>query len=518
MFKNNEKSKLNTKILGCPFCLFVLLIAGCNSESEIEDIVEAQIIEDNAVVSTPPNILILIADDLGVEQLASFGIGSSPAVTPNLDQLAREGISFSNVWVQPTCSPTRATLLTGRYGFQTGVGVPPGGSDGDYPGVARENGIPTLEEFANFDISQKPHEIYENIGPVFEKFSKFYISADNDYLVSRPQSMGLPTSELTLPEVFRSSEFAYATGVIGKWHLGDGRNGWLQHPGNAGFDFYSVNMLNQPESFFAWYENTNGDLEQRTGYTPTQKIDDAINWIGQQENNPWFLWLAFNLPHYPHHVPVVESLDTSSTEASDPRAALDVMTSRMDQEIGRLFEAIGEAELENTIIVFIGDNGTTGEANDPPFHPDRGKFTLYEGGLRVPLIISGAGIPGGQISTGLVNGADLYATLIELAGISMPEQVELNSVSLTPYFGNPSRESVRDYIFADAFYSTRGIDEGAFAIRNSTHKLIRWHDHQELYDLVSDPYENNDLLTDGITGDEAIILDELETLVDNLRN
>ncbi len=511
-----KKTALNPNIKLYTLTVIALLASsGCSNQQEVTADPADQMSELNQVNTAPPNVLIIIADDLGVEQLESFGIGSEPAVTPNLNQLASAGMSFLNVWSQPTCSPTRATLLTGRYGFQTGVGRPPTGVNGDYPRLERSNGTLTLSEFEDLNFSQKPVEVYENLTPVIENFSRLYISEGDD---TNLLSKGLSSSELTLPEIFRRSGNAYTTGVIGKWHLGDTENGWLQHPANAGFDYYSVNMMNQPESYFAWYENLNGVLEQRTGYTPEEKINTAVDWIGQQSDSPWFLWLALNLPHYPHHVPDVEGLETSAIQADDPRAALDIMTARMDQEIGRLLAGIGEDELDETIIVFIGDNGTTGEANDPPFHPDRGKFTLYEGGLRVPLIISGPGVPEGEMSDALVNSTDLFATITELAGIEVTGQLDLNSVSLVPYFSNPTSGSIRNFIFSDAFYSSRGVEEGAFAIRNDTHKLIRWHDHQELYNLVDDAYENNNLLLDGFSEVESAMIEELESLVDTLRN
>jgi len=468
----------------------------------------------------PPNILLIIADDLGVEQLTSFGIGTQPAETPNLDQLARAGMSFVNVWSQPICSPTRATLLTGRYGFRTGVGTAtPGKVHGEYPEMARAaNGGPDLSGFGN--LADKPLEVYEDLGPVFEVFNTYFANDDDPADGPFPSGYGLPINEYTLPEILRSSEAEYATGVIGKWHLGDYRNGWLQHPGNAGFDYFSVNMLNQPESFYAWYENVNGELEQRTGYAPEQKVEDAISWVDEhkQDDKPWLLWLAFNLPHYPHHIPEVEGLDTNGLDPADHRSALDVMTSRMDQEIGRLLVAIGAEELENTVVLLVGDNGTTGEANDPPFHPERGKFTLYEGGIRVPLIITGPGIPAGVQSTALVNTTDIFATLVELSGNELPEGLVHDSVSLAPYFVNPSVNSVRDFVFADAFYAGSGIEEGAFTVRDDRYKLIRWYDHQELYDLEADPYENVDLLSDGESEEERAIIGVLERLVMNIRS
>ncbi|MDG2089747.1 MAG: sulfatase-like hydrolase/transferase [Gammaproteobacteria bacterium] len=496
------------------------LLWGCDSQDQnlglnADEESSSEVSNQNAA----PNILVIIADDLGVEQLAAFGIGTQPASTPNLDRLAQQGMSFSNVWAQPICSPTRATLLTGRYGFRTGIGsATPERVAGEYPEINRsDSDEPELSFFEG--ATDKPVEIYEDLGPVFQTFRSFYI---NDGLLNGPpfpSAYGLKLNELGLPALLKNSNSEYSTAALGKWHLGDNRNGWLQHPSNVGFDYFSINMLNQPESYFTWFENVNGLIEKRTGYTPEQKVDDAISWVGSQGNDkPWLLWLAFNLPHYPHHVPEVEGLNSSEIEASDPRAALDVMTARLDQEIGRLLAGIDEETLENTIVVLIGDNGTTGEANDPPFHPERGKFTLYEGGVRVPLIITGPGIPQGEQSSVMVNSTDLFATLIELSGNEVPESLEHDSVSLAPYFANPAASSVRDFIYADTFYEGSGFEEGVFAIRNDRYKLIRWNDHQELYDLAEDPYENSNLLLDGESEAEIAIIEGLENRVLQLRS
>ncbi|MFL2840226.1 MAG: sulfatase-like hydrolase/transferase [Pseudohongiellaceae bacterium] len=521
-------SIIKLKLSQIRFVIVIVMIpvlANCtdlDQDAELETaenlLSEAQTKTKTEVVA--PNVLILIADDLGVEQLASFGIGTQPANTPNLDMLAQQGMSFSNVWSQPICSPTRATLLTGRYGFRTGIGMATQERfGGEYPEFERaDNDEPDMSIFGN--MPNKPVEVYEDLGPVFQTFRSYYVNNDGSLGGPPfPSSYGLKLNELGLPAVLKSSISKYATAAIGKWHLADTRNGWLQHPSNIGFEYYSINMLNQPESFFGWFENVNGVIEEHTGYTPEKKVDNAINWLnGQNDNNPWFLWLAFNLPHYPHHIPEVEGLDTSGIDPEDPRSTLDVMTARLDQEIGRLLEAIDEEELENTIVIVIGDNGTTGEANDPPFHPDRGKFTLYEGGIRVPLIITGPGIPVGEQSSVMVNSTDLFATLIELTGSEFPEGLVHDSISLTPYFDYPSADSIREYMYADAFYEGSGIEEGAFAIRDDSYKLIRWHDHQELYDLNIDPYENSNLLLDGESEEEILIIKALENRINQLRN
>jgi len=451
-----------------------------------------------------PNFIVIIADDVGVEQFKSYGIGSDPAHTPTLDELAREGISFSHVWSNPLCSPSRGTLLSGRYAFRTGLGFPPRPSPSQGGGLA----LPDPESVPGYVA-----EFREPPG-VNEFFSQFYINDDRP----NPGSVGLPLSEIPIASLLAESDKQYSTAAIGKWHIARGDNGWLDHPELAGFEHYSVLMGNAPESYFSWRENVNGVLEARTGYTPERKIDDTLEWISAQDGeSPWFMWLALNLPHYPHHVPPVAGLDVSGVQPDQPHAALDVMIARMDYEIGRLLAGIAPEVLENTIILFIADNGTTGEAIDPPFHPDKGKFTLYEGGIRVPLIISGLGIPHNFISDALVSITDIYATIAALAGVPLPQDRILDSVSLTPYFSNPQLPSLRSYNYSDVFFSDRGIEEGAFAFRDQRYKLIRWHDRQELYDLLEDPYESNDLLADGISEKEMAIVNELSAKVDNLR-
>jgi len=449
-------------------------------------------------IRSAPNILILVADDVGVEQFSSFGIGSAPAMTPNLYALAARGLQFSTVWSQPLCTPTRATLLTGRYGFRTGVGFAARGAGvkGPYP-----EGPDSLA-FAPIETRESPDDYL----PYFAQ----YKPADKDSL-----SYGLRNKEMALPQLLREIA-GYATAAIGKWHLADTRNGWLEHPGHVGFEHFSVNMLNAPESYFSWWENVNGALEHRTGYTPQRKIDDAIAWLEERDDRPWLLWMGFNLAHYPHHVPDSEQRATSTATTVDARTALDLMIARLDHEIGRLLGTIDHGTLQNTIVLFLGDNGTTGNSIDPPFHPDRAKFTIYEGGLRVPLIIAGPGVPIGATSDALVNTTDVFATILDLAGVSLPENLTYDSESLSPYFADPARESIRTFLYADVFNSEYGVREGAFAVRDRDFKLINKRDGRELYDLGRDPYESTDLLIDGISEQEQAVIDGLDEILNFL--
>ena len=174
--------------------------------------------------------------------------------------------------------------------------------------------------------------------------------------------------------------------------------------------------------------------------------------------------------------------------------------------------------LDNTIIVFVGDNGTTGESNDPPFHPDRGKFTLYEGGLRVPLVFAGPGVPSGASSDVLVNTTDLYATIVDLAGASQPDDRPLDSVSRDAVFVNPERDSIRSYQFAEFFHSEYGASSGEYAIGDGDFKLISKRAGRELYELGADLSESNNLLADGISAAEQGIVDRLDAMVEDLRS
>jgi arylsulfatase A-like enzyme len=449
-----------------------------------------------------PNILLLIADDVGVEQFAPFGIGSKPASTPNLDALAARGMRFSRVWSQAMCSPTRATLLSGRYGFRTGVGSGSGG-----PGVTGP--YPDTPQVRAGALTEVDERLIDAI-----PYITVYSATPDQPRVA----YGLQADELTLPAQLRTAPKAYSTAVFGKWHLGALHNGWLEHPGRTGFDHVSVLMRNEPESYFAWWENVNGELEERHGYTPTQKVDDALAWIDGQGGQPWFLWLAFNLVHFPHHVPDVEGLDTAGVDPADPHAALDVMLARLDEEIGRLLAGMNAATRENTIVIFVGDNGTTGLATDPPFHRERAKFTIYEGGLRVPLIMAGPGIPENQASSALVNTTDLYATIVDLAGAQRPQGRPMDSVSLTPYFEDPARPSLRDWLYADAFFTEQGVDNGGYAVRDDRHKLVRLREQIELYDVEADIGETTNLLADGISARERNILNSLQRIADTLHN
>lgn len=423
-----------------------------------------------ASASGQDNVLVIVADDLGVDQLSFYGESPTPPPTPNLEALARGGIVFRNAWANPLCSPTRATMLTGRYSFRTGVG----------------SAVP--------------------LGPP------------------------LPQEETTIPEMLRLARAGQvSTAAIGKWHLG-GRP-WhptALDPNWQGFDRFSgvlAGAFAEPFDYFAWPKTVDGVTRISERYATTDNVDDALRWIGER-TGPWLCWLAFNAPHTPFHAPP-EHLHTQDLPSADPCSQplpfYDAMVEALDTEVGRLLASIDPGVLQRTTVVFVGDNGTTSDVIEPPYDPERGKGTLYESGIRVPLVISGAGVVApDRWNDDLVNTTDLFATVLELLDVDLsqtyPSDRPLDSISLVPYLREPLRPGLREDVFAEIFpRSTGGASAGGAsattppggescfgggvtpvvgqAIRNRAHKLIRYGDgREELYDLRSDPLEEHDLL------------------------
>ena len=207
-----------------------------------------------------PNILLILGDDMGVETLASYGLGENPPTTATLDEMAREGMRFTNFWVQPVCSATRATVITGRYAFRTGIGRTAGGG-GSLPD------IPKIPDWA----SPAPSETAGGMGGMGG------MGAPTDDPIQGLPRPGLVADEYTLPMAFRANDaLGYSTAAIGKWHLADTRNGWLDHPNRVGFDHYSGHISGAVESYFAWNKVVNGEVSGQVGYTPAVKADDAI--------------------------------------------------------------------------------------------------------------------------------------------------------------------------------------------------------------------------------------------------
>jgi hypothetical protein len=249
-------------------------------------------------------------------------------------------------------------------------------------------------------------------------------------------------------------------------------------------------------NYYDWTKvNSAGNEEQITEYATKHLPDNAISWIGDQ-TKPWFLWLAHIAPHAPFQIPPEGTYTTSPT---NNRTTYLSMIESMDYEINRLLESMDAETLENTVIIFIGDNGTPGQANNywPTGHA---KASIYEGGIRVPMIITGKSVERvNEVETSLVQAADLHATILELAGVQLLGGTE-NSLSLKPslQFENQisNRINYTDYESGNIEY---------WATRNDTYKLIEDENGgEEFYNIVTDIKEETNLIGSLTTEQETI--------------
>lgn len=418
-----------------------------------------------AAHAAPRNILLLVTDDLGVDT-AEFYPTSARRVTtppappmPNLKRLAQSGVLFSAAWSYPVCASARAALFTGRYGFRTGMGTNP-----------------------NADHVPK-----------------------------------LARGEVLLPELFAARPaLDYLLGHVGKWHVSPcvsdpNLHGWPYYAGilpeRAGLELYS-----------AWKKDVNGVVSRTTKYATTDQVDEALGLIRKAKNQgrPWFVQVAFNAPHEPYHVPpnALHSRDSLPPyrEGLAKRPYFEAMAEALDSEIGRLLR---DVDLATTTVIFVGDNGTAKPILASPYPSSHAKGTLYESGIRVPLLIAGSGVASpGRLATGVVNTVDLFPTVLALAGISQPSGVKLDGISLLPILQNSSGGTRRSWAYSEQFSSATSFQR---AIRNATYKLIeRSGGGRQFYDLAADPLEARNLIGTALTATQRSNLDSLDRQLDQL--
>ena len=395
--------------------------------------------------SEKPNIILVMTDDQGIEDSAQYNFTADLPNTPNFNALANSGIVFENTWVSPTCSPTRSALITGKYNIRTNVLAP---------------GDP------------------------------------------------LPTDEIVLHDFLgtNADTSEYSSALIGKWHLGGGRNG----PNNFGIDHFAGIINGAVGDYFDWTLNVNGTNTATTNYVTTELTNQAIDWVGQQ-TDPWFLWLAYNAPHDPFHLPPTDLHDrnlsgTADDIAANPRPYYLAAIEAVDTEFGRLWNSLSPEDQANTIVIFVGDNGTPRAVQASDASIRGGKGDLYQGGLSVPMFISGAGVTrSGATEDAIINHTDFFPTIVELAGGTLSTHEDGQSfVSLL----DATNTEPRDFIYSES--------NDGWTIRNAQYKLIEFTDgSQELYDLSSDAQETTNLIGSGT--DVSVIIDELESEAARIR-
>ncbi len=416
--------------------------------------------EDNEGNTTPPsmntdlNILLIIADDMGKDATNGYTEGSIKPNTPHLDSLMNNGLRFNNFWTYTVCSPTRASIFTGKYGYSTKV----------------------RSQFDHIETSETSLQAYIN----------------------------------------QETGNKYATAMIGKWHLGNGNN---FNPETMGIDYYAGIISGSVQSYYSWQLTEDGVTNTETEYTTTKLTDLAIDWIDQQ-TKPWFLWLAYNAPHTPFHLPPSEmhsqndlSSDQNEIDAN-PLPYYIASIEAMDYQIGQLIDQINTDERASTIIIFIGDNGSPGRVVQSPYSRRKAKGSLYQGGINSPMIVSGKNVNRTGDENALINSTDLFATIAALSGVN------IDSINNSKDFSSlltTSSSNFRNYTYSEYKYDDDNIDE--WCIRNNTHKLIEKADgSMELYNLEIDPYENTDLLISTLSATDStaknILINQLATIRD----
>lgn len=409
---------------------FLCLLPGCSQEERA------------------PNVVFILADDLGWAQTSAYVSGYYH--TPHIDRLAREGVRFTDAYsAAAICSPTRASIMTGKY-------------------------------------------------PARLHLTDFIPGADlKGTLLRQPDwQMFLPLEEVTIAEIFRGK--GYRTAMFGKWHLSKtkfGPESLPHYPDKQGFDDFFV--IDKPEST----DNPEEDPHKSDSIGNT-----SVRFIHENTKKPFFLYASFSAIHNP----LMDSADSITKWQNTPGAELPennpviaAMLSRMDNNIGKILKALDETGLaENTLVVFFSDNGgLEKEAAQTPLRS--GKGWLYEGGIRVPLVVRWPGrIREGQVSHEVVSSIDFLPTFCGILGVKPPDQVD--GISLLPLLLRDEPLPQRDVGWHYPHYHTgSGMPPGG-ALRSGNWKLIEYYEKSmagdsvnafELFDLKADMGEQQNLFT-----------------------
>ena len=257
---------------------------------------------------------------------------------------------------------------------------------------------------------------------------------------------------------------------------------------------------------------TDGVVTNETEYISSKISNLGIDWKNQQEK-PWFLWMAYTAPHTPFHAPPqgTHSQGTLAayTNGADPIPYYLAAIESMDYEINRVLNSLSTNERNNTVIIFIGDNGSPNQVAQSPYSRTKAKGSLYQGGINTPLFVSGKGVSRTGIDSSLVSSVDLFTTIANLAGSSITERND--SKSFYSLFSTAKKH--RDFVYSEI---DNGTDE-SWTIRNKDYKLIVKSNSEEFYNLQADPYESNNLIIGTLSSAEQVQKLELETELSNIR-
>ncbi len=427
-------------------------------------------VSNSILADDRPNFVFILVDDLGYMDIGA----NNPETfyeTPNVDRLAREGVRFSDGYAaNPVCSPTRYSIMTGKY--------------------------PSRVDATNFFSGKRG--------------GKYRAAPLNDRM---------PLEEITIAEQMQQA--GYKTAFLGKWHLGPTEEFW---PEKQGFEVnIGGHVRGMPKSYFSPYQNPRLKDGIEKEHLTKRLTDDTLNLLDQFQSDPFFLYLAFYTVHTPLQAPqelvkkyekkaqqyagMTEFAEEEQVWTTDNKRRVRVlqkhatyaaMVESMDTSVGRILEKLKELGIDDeTVVCFFSDNGglSTSEGSPTSNLPLRGgKGWVYEGGIREPMIIKWP--QGGQ--SNVVRGEsvcsiDFYPTLLEIAEIEPSNDLQLDGVSLVPLLKGGHLDE-RDLFWHYPHYSNQGGFPGG-AIRSGDYKLIeRYEDgRSHLYNIAADPGEQNDL-------------------------
>ena len=421
---------------------FVLIFMNCSTErNSVEEI-------ETPINSARPNILLVLADDVSKDAIPNYPIGSTKANMPNLRGLMAAGITFDNTWSYAVCTPTRASIITGKYGVKSGV-------------------IEVGDLVSTAETSIQKH-IQNNTG------------------------------------------YAYATAIIGKWHLTKN----AEDPITMGIDYYAGILNGAISDYNSWPLVENGTSSISNTYATTKLTDLAIDWVAEQ-TKPWFLWMAYNAPHTPFHLAPVAlhsqgnlPTDMASIDANPLPYYLSALEA-LDTEMGRFLSSLSAEESANTIIIFIGDNGTPNSVAQAPYTRQTVKGSLYQGGINVPMVVSGKGVDRiNERESALINSTDLYTTIGNIAGASTSAIHNSKSFKGLLTDGNSAK---RNFVYSEK--------EDAYTIRDAVYKYIKFDNGaEEFYNLSIDAYEESNLIGGTLSSEAAASKTSLIAEANRIRN
>ncbi len=395
-----------------------------------------------------PNIIFILADDLGYGELGCFG--QKQIKTPSLDKMAKEGMRFTQAYAGNTvCAPSRCALMTGKHMGHATIR----GNDSNH------------------------------LGP----------------------------NDVTVAKLLKGA--GYTTGLIGKWGLGTEKTEGA--PNLQGFD-YSYGYLNQVHAhdYYTDHLFRNGErvAKNTNDYSHDLFAKESLEFVRQHKGEPFFLYLAFTIPHMQINPPSEEPYANEKWPASERKKA--AMITRMDRDIGRLFELLKELKIDdNTIVFFSSDNGPHKEQADPKFFKDAGplrgiKRDLYEGGFREPTIVRWPGhIKSGKVSDQIWGFWDFLPTACELAGVNAPGGID--GISIVPTLLRKGKQEQHEYMYWE-FYE-RGFQQ---AVRLGDWKALRLKQGEplELYNLKKDIGE-----TKNVAAQNPKIIEKIEEILKTCR-